>query len=91
MLAFVAANVALFLLSLTSLAGRSRLFYQIALVEIIGGALTTFVIGLFGKYFAIAQEINADILNSWISFQLEQYGFGGLIDPESIGLNSPTA
>ena len=87
MLAFVAANVALFLLSLTSLAGRSRLFYQIALVEIIGGALTTFVIGLFGKYFAIAQEINADILNSWISFQLEQYGFGGLIDPESIGLN----
>jgi hypothetical protein len=86
-LAFVAANVALFLLSLTSLAGRSRLFYQIALIEIIGGALTTFVIGLFGKYFAIAQEINADILNSWISFQLEQYGFGGLIDPESIGLN----
>ncbi len=86
-LAFVAANVALFLLSLTSLAGRSRLFYQITLVEIIGGALTTFVVGLFGKYFAIAQEINADILNSWISFQLEQYGFGGLIDPESIGLN----
>jgi hypothetical protein len=86
-LAFVAANVALFLLSLTALAGRSRLFYQIALVEIIGGALTTFVIGLFGKYFAIAQEINADILNSWISFQLDQYGFGGLIDPETLGLN----
>ena len=86
-LAFVAANVAFFLLSFTSLAGRSRLFYQIALVEIIGGAVTTFVVGLFGKYFAIAQEINADILNSWISFQLEQYGFGGLIDPESIGLN----
>lgn len=85
-LAFVAANVAFFLLSLTALAGRSRLFYQIALVEIIGGALTTFVIGLFGKYFAIAQEINADILNSWIAFQLEQYGFGGFIDPEALGL-----
>ena len=85
-LAFVAANVAFFLLSLTALAGRSRLFYQIALVEIIGGALTTFVIGLFGKYFAIAQEINADILNSWIAFQLEHYGFGGFIDPEALGL-----
>ncbi len=86
-LAFVAANIALFLLSLTSLAGRSRLFYQLTLAEIVCGALTTFVVGLFGKYFAIAQEINADILNSWISFQLDQYGFGGLIDPESIGLN----
>ena len=86
-LAFVAANVAFFLLSLTSLAGRSRLFYQLTLFEIICGALTTFVVGLFGKYFSIAQEINADILNAWISYQLNQYGFGDLIDPESIGLN----
>ena len=86
-LAFVAANVAFFLLSLTSLAGRSRMFYQLALLEIVGGALTTFIIGLFGKYFSIAQEINADILNAWISFQLDQYGFGGLIDPETLGLN----
>ncbi len=85
-LAFVAANVALFLMSLASLAGRSRTFYQIAIVQIVAGAVTTFVVGLFGKYFAIAQEINKDILNSWISFQLDKYGFGNLIDLEEIGL-----
>lgn len=86
-LAFVAANAALFLLSLTSLVGRSRVFYQITMAQIVAGAVTTFIVGLFGKYFAIAQEINADILNSWIGFQLDQYGFGDLIDPEAIGLN----
>lgn len=86
-LALVAANAALFLLSLTSLVGRSRVFYQITMAQIVAGAVTTFIVGLFGKYFAIAQEINADILNSWIGFQLDQYGFGDLIDPEAIGLN----
>lgn len=86
-LALVAANVALFLLSLTSLIGRSRIYYQITMAQIVVGAVTTFIVGLFGKYFAIAQEINKDILNSWIGFQLGEYGFGDLIDPESIGLN----
>lgn len=86
-LAFVAANFALFLLSLTSLIGRSRLFYQISLGQIVAGGVTTFVVGLFGKYFAIAEHINKDVLDRWISFQLENHGFGGLIDPESIGLN----
>lgn len=86
-LAFVAANVALFILSLTALIGRSRVFYQIAMAQIVAGSVTTFIVGLFGKYFAIAQEINKDILNSWIGYQLGQYGFGDLIDPEAIGLN----
>ena len=86
-LAFVAANFALFLLSLTSLIGRSRTFYQITLTQIVAGSVTTFVVGLFGKYFAIAEEINRDILNAWIGYQLEEYGFGNLIDPEAIGLN----
>lgn len=86
-LAFVAANLALFLLSLTSLIGRSRLFYQLSLGQIVTGGVTTFVVGLFGKYFAIAEHINKDILDRWISFQLESHGFGGLIDPESIDLN----
>lgn len=86
-LAFVAANFALFLLSLTSWIGRSKLYYQISLAQIVTGGVTTFVVGLFGKYFAIAEQINKDVLDAWISFQLENYGFGGLIDPESIGLN----
>ncbi len=86
-LAFVAANFALFLLSLTSLIGRSRLFYQISLGQVVTGGVTTFVVGLFGKYFAIAEQINKDVLDAWVSFQLESHGFGGLIDPESIGLN----
>ena len=86
-LAFVAANLSLFLLSLTSLIGRSRLYYQIALAEAVTGGVTTFVVGLFGKYFAIAEQINKDVLDKWISYELEKYGFGGLIDPEEIGLN----
>ncbi len=86
-LAFVAANLALFLLSLTSWIGRSKLYYQISLAQIVTGGVTTFVVGLFGKYFAIAEHINKDVLDRWISFQLENHGFGGLIDPESIGLN----
>lgn len=85
-LALVAINASLFLLSLTALAGRSRFFYQITLAEIAAGSLTTLLIGLFGKYFAIAQQINSDILDSWISYQLELYGFGGLINPSEIGL-----
>ena len=85
-LVFVAANAALFLLSLTSLIGRSRLYYQVALAEVVTGGVTTFVVGLFGKYFAIAEQINKDVLDKWISFELESHGFGGLIDPEAIGL-----
>ncbi len=86
-LAFVAANFALFLLALTSWIGRSKLYYQISLAQIVTGGVTTFVVGLFGKYFAIAEQINKDVLDAWISFQLEAHGFGGLVDPESIGLN----
>lgn len=86
-LAFVAANLALFLLSLTSLIGRSRLFYQISLAQIVTGGVTTFVVGLFGKYFAIAEHINKDILDAWIALQLEKYGLEGLIDPAVLGFN----
>lgn len=86
-LAFVAANFSLFLLSLTSWIGRSKLYYQIGLAQIVTGGVTTFVVGLFGKYFAIAEQINKDVLDAWISYQLEAHGFGGLVDPESIGLN----
>ena len=86
-LAFVAANFALLLLALTSWIGRSKLYYQISLAQIVTGGVTTFVVGLFGKYFAIAEHINKDVLDAWISFQLEAHGFGGLVDPESIGLN----
>ncbi len=85
-LAFLALNVALFICSLASILGRSRLFYQISLVQIIGGSVTTFVVGLFGKYFAIAEEINADILDAWIGYQLERYGFGSMIDFSELGL-----
>ena len=86
-LAFVAANFSLFLLSLTSWIGRSKLYYQIGLAQIVTGGVTTFVVGLFGKYFAIAEQINKDVLDTWIAFQLEAHGFGGLINPESVGLN----
>ncbi|MBR6578048.1 MAG: hypothetical protein IKK74_03800 [Clostridia bacterium] len=79
-LAFVAANLALFLLSLTSLIGRSRLFYQISLAQVVTGGVTTFVVGLFGKYFAIAEHINKDILDAWIAYQLERFGLEGLMD-----------
>lgn len=86
-IAFLVLNVSFFLLSLTSLIGRSRSFYQLALAQVIGGAITTFLIGLFGKYFEIAKEINLDVLNRFISLQLDEYGFGGFIDISDFGLD----
>ncbi len=84
-LAFTASNIALLLISLSALLGRSRMFYQLSLVQVTGGAVTTFVVGLFGQYFAIAEEINADILDAWISFRLTEYGFGNMIDFSQLG------
>ncbi len=85
-LAFVAANAALLVLSLCGLIGRSRMYYQVALVQIVTGIVTTFIIGLFGYYFAIAEEINADIIATWIGYQLGQFDFGNFIDIGEMGL-----
>lgn len=83
-LTFVSINIVFFLLSFTSFVGRSRLFYPLVLAQIIGGALSTFLIGLFGKYFAIAEKINEEVLNLWIFSQLEKHGIENLFDPEAI-------
>ncbi len=86
-LVLVAVNGALLLVALCSLLGRSKMFYQISVVQITAGAITTFLIGLFGEYFAIAEEINAEIMGKWISYQLEKFNyFGSFVNFDDLGL-----
>lgn len=63
--------IGLFIASLVSLISKSRLFYKITLTEIICGAVASLIIGLFGKYYEVVQQINKEIIISWIRMVYE--------------------
>ena len=61
--AFIITLVAAFV-SLISFLSRSRLFNKVALSTAIIGTATCLLVGLFGQYYKIVQELNADIVDS---------------------------
>ncbi len=67
LVAILTVTVTLFLLSLTSLISRSKMFYRVTLAGVISGGISSLLIGLFGKYYQIAQKINESILFSWVN------------------------
>ncbi len=46
---------------------RSRLFYRVALSGLIFGAVCSLLVGLFGKYYEIAQAVNEELMQEWLS------------------------
>jgi len=60
------ATGALFIASLLSLISGSKLFYKIALGSSVIGISSTFLIGLFGKYYEIVQKMNFETIKNII-------------------------
>lgn len=67
LMAILTVTITLFLLSLTSLISRSKMFYRLTLAELFCAGISSLLIGLFGKYYQIVQKMNEDILFSWIN------------------------
>ena len=65
-LIILVATCALFIASLLSLISGSKLFYKIALGSSIIGISSTFMIGLFGKYYEIVQKMNVETIKNVI-------------------------
>ncbi len=86
-LAFLTVNITFMIMSTISLAGRSRVFYQISIFQVITGTLTTFIVGLFGKYFEIAQDINIEAIRTWVIAQLEKYDIEDSFDVSSVDID----
>ncbi len=63
-------TITLTVLSLFSLISRSKLFETITLVQIILSVFSTMIIGLFGQYFEIIQNMNESLILSWVDKQL---------------------
>lgn len=65
-IAMLAITVALVLATSMALISRSKLFYKLALYQMIAGAMSTMIVGLFGKYYEIVQKMNQEALEAWI-------------------------
>ncbi len=61
----------LFLMSLTSLIGRSKMFFKITMYSIVSCGFFSLLVGLFGKYYEIVQKLNEGMILSWIGEYLE--------------------
>jgi len=66
-LIILVATAALFVASLLSLISGSKLFYKITLASSVMGVSSTFLIGLFGKYYEIVQKMNVETIKNVIS------------------------
>ncbi|MBQ7354096.1 MAG: hypothetical protein IJW62_01090 [Clostridia bacterium] len=66
LLAILTVTVALLLASTVSLISRSKLFYRLTLAEMFFAGVSSLLVGLFGKYYEIAQKLNEDIIMAWI-------------------------
>lgn len=66
---------ALSFLSILAYFSKSKLFYKIALLNVVVGASFCLLVGLFGKYYEIVQGLNKDVLAS----MLEGYGYNDTI------------
>ncbi len=60
-------TIIFFLLSLTALISRSKLFYKLTMAEFFCAGISTLVIGVFGKYYQIVQKMNEEAILNWIS------------------------
>lgn len=61
------ATAALFIASLLSLISGSKLFYKITLASSVIGVSSTFLVGLFGKYYEIVQKMNLETIKNVIA------------------------
>lgn len=66
LIAILTVMLSLFVASLVSMISRSKLFYKITLAEILCGAVSSLLIGLFGKYYEIVQKMNEEVILTWI-------------------------
>lgn len=64
LLAILTIVVSLAIASLVSFISKSKLFYKITLAEVLCGAVSALLIGLFGKYYEIVQKMNEDAILS---------------------------
>ncbi len=64
--AILAVTAGLFIVSLISLISGSKLFFKVALVQLVSSAFFTLIIGLFGKYYEIVQRLNEETVASLI-------------------------
>lgn len=71
LIAILTVMAALFIASLVSMIGKSKLFYKITLAEVLAGSVFSLLIGLFGKYYEIAQKINQNVMLSTIKSMLD--------------------
>ncbi len=51
---------------LISLISGSKLFFKVALVQLVSSAFFTLIIGLFGKYYEVVQRLNEETISSLI-------------------------
>lgn len=66
LIAILTAVVCMTVASVVSFACRSRLFFKITLFEILIGAISSLLIGMFGKYYEVVQKLNEDIIRNLI-------------------------
>lgn len=59
--------IAVFFFTLISFVSRSNVFYKISLGTIAVCTVSTFLVGMFGKYYQIVQVINEGIIKGYIS------------------------
>ena len=64
--AILTVTAGLFIVSLISLISGSKLFFKVALVQLVSGGFFTLLIGLFGKYYEIVQRLNEETVSSLI-------------------------
>ncbi len=65
-IAFILMSSVMFIFSLTSLLSKSKLFKKIALYSIIINITFIFLVGLFGTYYQIVQNMNEELINNII-------------------------
>ncbi len=65
-IAVLTVVIALFGASLIALISKSKLFFKITLAEVLGGAVCSLLIGLFGKYYEVVQHLNEEVMRSLI-------------------------
>ena len=65
-LIILVTTAALLLCSLLSMISGSKLFYKITLTSAVIGVSSTFLVGLFGKYYEIVQKMNVETIKNII-------------------------
>lgn len=66
LIAIVAINITLLILSSVAMISRSKLFYRITLAELFFAGVSSLLVGLFGKYYEIVQKLNQEVIVSLI-------------------------